>query len=98
MVRFEMSLPGMIYDELRATGDFTQGEASYYSKGIANRIESMGMDERKVKRIRKCIWREMKRFMKVGTDIQILEAGPEIFYNTEKLSEALETIMKVVTK
>ena len=54
------------------------------------------MKKTKELKIRKAIWREMKRFIKEGTEIEYLETRPEIFYNTDKMSEALERMMKVI--
>ena len=53
------------------------------------------MNNKQELNLRKAIWKELKRFIKVGMDIQLLESGPEIFYNSGELSLTLEKIMSL---
>ena len=56
------------------------------------------MSESKELQLRKAIWKELKRFLDVGTTIAFLETKPEIFYDSQELSLTLEKILVLVKK
>jgi len=54
------------------------------------------MNKKDELKLRKAIWKELKRFINVGTTIQFTERAPEIFYDSRELSLTLEKIMSLV--
>lgn len=53
------------------------------------------MNNKQELKLRKAIWKELKRFINVGTKIELLESRPEIFYDSGELSLTLEKIMSL---
>lgn len=47
-------------------------------------------------KLRKAIWKELKRFIKVGLRIEFTDIKPDIFYSSQELSLTLEKIMSLV--
>ena len=56
------------------------------------------MSEGNELQLRKAIWKELKRFLDVGTTIAFLETKPEIFYDSQELSLTLEKILVLIKK
>ena len=48
--------------------------------------------------LRKGIWKELKRFINVGTEAVLLEDSVDVFYDTRELSLTLEKILALARK
>jgi hypothetical protein len=69
-------------------------ESSEPGKTISiSEVKTVELTKTKELKLRIKIWKELKLFMKEGTDISYLETGPAIFYNSHRMAKTLEIII-----